>query len=588
MRFRRIIPLVTLIVLTFGIAVSATLRIDRFDATIELDDDGILRVTERLSVIFYSPHHGIEREIPVSYRNPATGARVTIDLNLLGITLNNSPVPYSKRRRGSDLVFRIGDPDRTITGTYDYTIAYTVGRAVLIGEDYSQIYWNVTGNDWRIPIDHATAIFRLPEGIDVTSVDTTSYAGYYGTASRQAAGSVIADGGLLFETSHLSPGEGLTIDIAVPQTLLPLRSPSIARRILWFLDANKWAGVPIVVLIGMFLLWSRIGRDPRKRTIAPQVEPPRDMDPGEVGVLIDDRADLRDISAMVIGLAVSGHLRIEEIGDPPDGDPGSFGKRRPDRSTPEDYRFVRQAASTADLSKAESVLLDAIFDEEHGEERTLSSLECAFYKTLPDLKSKLYASLIAKGYYPHNPERTRRSYASFGMIAAVFGTALGIVNGSLYLAIALGLSGLIVLAFSRIMPRKTQAGVRALEEVLGLSEYIRRAEVDRIEFHDAPQERPKVFEKLLPYAIALNLTSIWTRQFEGLLQEPPNWYVGRGPVFYPHVFAYSMLHLSSGMERTFVSAPRSSSSGRSAWGGGSSFGGGFSGGGFGGGGGGGW
>jgi uncharacterized membrane protein YgcG len=84
--------------------------------------------------------------------------------------------------------------------------------------------------------------------------------------------------------------------------------------------------------------------------------------------------------------------------------------------------------------------------------------------------------------------------------------------------------------------------------------------------------------------MALNLTSVWTRQFEGMFDRPPDWYVGTSPVFRGPVFAASMLHLSSGMQRTFASAPRSQSSGRSAWSGGSSFGGGFSGGGFGGGG----
>ena len=105
---------------------------------------------------------------------------------------------------------------------------------------------------------------------------------------------------------------------------------------------------------------------------------------------------------------------------------------------------------------------------------------------------------------------------------------------------------------------------------------------------DAPEKSPRVFERLLPYAIALNLTSIWTRQFADLMQEPPQWYAGRGTTFHPHLFTLSMIHLTSGMERTFASAPRSAGGGRSAWGGGSSFGGGFSGGGFGGGGGGGW
>ena len=168
------------------------------------------------------------------------------------------------------------------------------------------------------------------------------------------------------------------------------------------------------------------------------------------------------------------------------------------------------------------------------------------------------------------------------------GGAVGIAASSLYLGVAVALCGLIMLAFSPIMPRKTKQGVHALKELLGLSEYIQRAEIDRIEYHNAPNKNSQLFEKLLPYAIALNLTSIWTKQFEGLLDEPPDWYIGHAPVFRAHLFTLSMLHLTKGMERTFVSAPRTASSGRSAWSGGGTFGGGFSGGGFGGGGGGGW
>ena len=173
----------------------------------------------------------------------------------------------------------------------------------------------------------------------------------------------------------------------------------------------------------------------------------------------------------------------------------------------------------------------------------------------------------------------------FGIVLAI---AIGGWSGSLYLGLAIALSGLIVLGFSPIMPRKTKKGVLVLQDLLGLSEYIHRAEVKQMEFHDTPEKNPKLFEKLLPYAMAFNLTSIWTKQFEGLMSEPPQWYVGATPGFHPALFYLGMMNLSSGMERTFVSAPRTSSGGHSAWGGGSSFGGGFSGGGFGGGGGGGW
>ena len=587
MRTIRIAVITLLGLAAVAITASASLRIDQFDAAVSIDEQGTLHITETIAVVFYSAHHGIEREIPVSYRTPF-GSRVTIDLDLVGITMDGGTVPYTRKRAGSDLVFRIGDPDRTIAGTHVYRLSYTVARAVLFHDDYLQLYWNVTGNDWRIPIDAATAVFRLPAGVDPGAVSSISYAGYYGQATRGPTGTLTEDGGLLFETSYLSPGEGLTIDVSIPRTLLPLEPPSFVRRAVWFLDANKWAALPLVFLVGMILLWARLGRDPRKGTIAPAFEPPQGMHPGEAGVLIDDRADLRDISAMVIGLAVKGHLTIEEIGEDVGEGLADRAARLFKRPTPEDYRFHRQPGATAPLSDVEQVLLDAIFDKKHAEERTLSSLEHEFYRVLPNLKSKLYGGLIEQRLYPHNPERTRRFYTTLGVAGLALGGAVGVVYSSLYLGVAVALCGLIVLAFSPIMPRKTKQGVRALEDVLGLAEYIRRAELDRMEYHDAPEKSPSVFEKLLPYAIALNLTSIWTKQFEGLLDEPPTWYASRTPVFHAHLFTASMLHLTSGMERTFVSAPRTTSGGHSAWGGGSSFGGGFSGGGFGGGGGGGW
>jgi uncharacterized membrane protein YgcG len=584
MRTARLVLLLAVSLSALGLTALASLEINRFDVTIILEPSGILRITEELTVTFHTPHHGIEREIPVSYRDPR-GANVTIDLDIERIAQDGGPVPYTARRVGRDLRLRIGDPDRTITGSYAYAIAYTVGRAIVFHDDYLQLYWNVTGNDWRIPIRNATATVALPEAVDRASLSTISYAGYAGSTARGGPATLSAAGELLFAADHLSPGEGLTIDVSIPRDQLPIEPPSITQQALWFLDANKVAALPILALVGMILLWSRVGKDPRKRTIAPAFEPPHGMHPGEAGVLIDDRADLRDLSAMLIGLAVKGQLTIEEV-DKAEGLTDRV-KELFGRSVTE-YRFVRRPDSTEGLSEVETLLLATLFDQDHPEARTLSSLENQFYKHLPTIKSKLYGGLIEKNYYPHNPERTRRLYTSIGFMGLAAGGAIGVAASSLYLGIAVALCGLIVLAFSPIMPRKTKQGVRALEELLGLSEYIQRAEVDRIEYHDAPEKSPKLFERLLPYAIALNLTSLWTKQFEGLLDEPPDWYVGHAPVFRAHLFGLSILHLTSGMERSFASAPRTASSGRSAWSGRSTFGGGFSGGGFGGGGGGGW
>ena len=575
-----------LLVLVVSVVASATLRINNFNAQIVLDEKGTLHIEEKIDANFYSPHHGIERWIPVSYRRP-TGENITVSLKVISATQDGGSAQYTTSRSGRNILVRIGDPDRTITGTHTYTIAYTVARALLFHDDYIQLYWNVTGNEWAIPMDGASATVTLPNTVNSSDVATTSYIGYYGNNTRGREATIDDQGRFVLTSGLLLPGEGLTIDMSIPRDQIAIAAPTTWQKTLWFLNANKYAALPILTLIIMFLVWLKVGKDPRKGTIAPRFEPPRGMHPGEAGVLIDDRADLRDISAMVIGLAVKGYLTIREVDDQKQGIPEKI-KDLFGHSGPLDYEFIKEKDVDSDLSKVEATLLGAIFDSTHPDKQLLSSMENEFYKVLPQIKSDLYTGLIKKGYYPSNPERTRKSYAGAGMFGIVLAIAIGGWSGSLYLGLAIALSGLIVLAFSPIMPRKTKKGVLVLQDLLGLSEYIQRAEVKQMEFHDTPEKSPKLFEKLLPYAMAFNLTSIWTKQFEGLMSEPPQWYVGATPGFHPALFYLGMMNLSSGMERTFVSAPRTSSGGHSAWGGGSSFGGGFSGGGFGGGGGGGW
>ncbi len=570
----------------FGVLAQASLRVTDFQSAIVLEQSGELQVTETIGVTFFSPHHGIERWIPVSYRRP-TGERITVGLRVTGVTMDGGAVPYTVRDRGGTVYLRIGDPDRLMIGDHTYTISYTVSRALLFHADYIQLYWNVTGNEWSIPIDHATAVLTLPPGIDPDHVRTVSYVGYAGDVTRGAPAQLDSQGRFVFAADGLAPGEGLTIDVAVPRDEAGIAAPSAWQRTVWFLSANKYGFLPPLTLIGMFLLWFKVGKDPDKGTIAPRFSPPKDVHPGEAGILIDDRADLRDITAMVIGLAVAGYIKIREI-QPEEPGVVDQVKKLFGRAGALDYEFIKLRDADDKLTLAEKRLMNAIFDSTHPEVRTLSSLENEFYQHLPQIKSDLYSELIKRGYYPHNPERVRGFYLTLGLMIIGLGVFLGMFASSLYLGITVGLCGLIVLAFSPIMPRKTKKGVQVYRDLLGLSEYIRRAEVKQMEFHDAPEKDPRLFSKLLPYAMAFNLTRIWTKQFEGLLQEPPDWYVGAGPVYRGNLFYLSMMNLSNGMERTFVSAPRTSGGGRSAWGGGASFGGGFSGGGFGGGGGGGW
>jgi hypothetical protein len=152
------------------------------------------------------------------------------------------------------------------------------------------------------------------------------------------------------------------------------------------------------------------------------------------------------------------------------------------------------------------------------------------------------------------------------------------------------LSAALVVITSRVMPRKTQKGRIAWEQITGLEEYIRRAEVDDIE----AQDRRGIFERLLPYAIIFGLSKRWAKAFADLYTQPPDWYQPADASNYSTWQLMNDVERSVGtMNRTFPSMPRSTGSdgptGQGySWSSGGFSGGGSVGGGFGGGGGGSW
>jgi uncharacterized membrane protein len=168
------------------------------------------------------------------------------------------------------------------------------------------------------------------------------------------------------------------------------------------------------------------------------------------------------------------------------------------------------------------------------------------------------------------------------MVLGSFGFLFLSPNSPAKSIIAAVLAGLPVILFAKYMPAKTRAGTSAYMDVLGFQEFLNRAEKDRLErIGDM-----NLFSKFLPYAIALDVADNWAKAFEGIYQDPPDWYVAPGGfrTFSPYLFTHSLNSATSGLASAMYSAPRGSGTG----GGGGGGGGGSSGGGFGGGGGGSW
>jgi uncharacterized membrane protein YgcG len=169
------------------------------------------------------------------------------------------------------------------------------------------------------------------------------------------------------------------------------------------------------------------------------------------------------------------------------------------------------------------------------------------------------------------------------LAAVLLGKAGAFGPAPLIIAAVLTAPQLLVLA--PFMPRKTAKGRRALEQVRGLEEFIRRAELPMID----ARLRQAQFEDLLPYAMALGLADQWASKFDGLFTPDPAWYSGARSADSAAALVSILNRASTSIGNTLVSMPRTVSAGGSP-GGGGGFGGGrsgFSGGGFSGGGGGG-
>ncbi|MBS0169466.1 MAG: DUF2207 domain-containing protein [Nitrospira sp.] len=542
--------------------------LSRFDVDLQVLPSGDLLVTETVSPRFEGSWNGIERLIPVDYRTPQ-GFTYQLLLDLVSVTdEQGTPLKFESSRERHYRNFRIWIPGAT-DATRTFVLKYRARNALKFFEDHDELYWNVTGDEWDVPIEAASARILLPP--HVTGVRALAFTGAYGAREEAATVAVEASRITMTMTRPLGFREGLTAVVGWDKGLVA--APTPVDQAQQFLGANWPLALPPFVLAVMLRLWWTRGRDPRLRPIAVAYEPPDHMTPAEVGTLADESPDVRDITATVVDLAVRGYLRIKE-----QKTEQLFGLW-----TSTDYVFhrIKPKQDWTGLPTHERLLLEALYKDEEGDAVSLSSLVNRFYRSLPAIRDAIFDSLQTRAYYAQRPDRVKQHYYLAGGLLGlgmIFGLAAmadkwGLAPQAFFLA---GIcSGGIVAGFGRLMPARTVKGTRALESVLGFEEFLTKVEADRF---DRVVKSPELFEKFLPYAMALGVETNWARAFESIVLTAPAWYQGSDVAqFTTRGFTSRMGDLASRTGSTMTSAPRSS--GGSGFSGGGSSGGGFGGGG---------
>jgi len=598
-----------------------SITIEDFDAAITVAESGAVEVAETIRLRFTGSWNGIHRRIPVRYTNDR-GENYGLRLNLLGVTDEAGKrleVSRSRQRHEDDLKIWVPgavDALRTVV------IRYSVGRALKFFDDHDEFYWNVTGDEWPYPIGAARGRIRLPGAVE--NIRVNAFTGGYRSTERsvaitvdgqkhspedafKAAGESVpppAGGGHDVEVSSTRPlgiREGLTV--AVAWNPGGVRRPTaLETRLAWFRDnagalmlSGLVALIPLMTFGAMLRHWWRVGRDPQPGPVVVQYEPPPGLGPAEVGTLVDNSPDNRDLMALLVDCAVKGIIRIRETAPA-----GWF------QAPKYAFDLLVPSKDWKDISPAASALLGGMFTMTSGEWAGMPGVVCSvtsdelgnrFYTHLPAIKGAIFGSLVKDGHYAERPDHVLVQWLVTAPVAgmAVAGILVGLNKLAWQLpselvipqAILCGvLTAVILGGFAVIMPARTAKGGQARTAILGFQEFLSRVDAHRL---STLPMTPELFERFLPYAMALGVEGRWAKAFEGICKEPPQWYTGTGPVghFQPYGLTQSLGQMGQVTSQAMTSGPRSSegSGFGGGDGGGLSGGGGFSGGGFGGGGG---
>jgi len=614
-------------------AASAEERILFYGSDIEIRPDATMQVTETIRVRAEGNEirRGIYRDFPTRYPTPY-GREVKVGFTVLEVLRNRQPEPWVQEPLRNGVRVRIGNPDVFLpNGDHEYLIRYTTNRQLGFYNEFDELYWNVTGNGWDFPIDVADARIRLPQPVKFGQ--RYFYTGPEGARAKDAM--VVAEnpGDIRFRTTApLSPREGLTVAVAWPKGVVT--PPSADALAGWWLSDN---GPPIVGFLGLFATlgyyfhaWRRAGRDPRPGTIVPIFSPADNLTPAAMRYISEMGADNRAFAAALVDLGVRGKVRLVE------GEKRFF--KRADTT-------IEKRGDPHDLPQAESDMMRELFasgdtilmdDKNHARFSAASSALAKEYKkqyegtmfvrnwmwsirgiavTILALIATVAVLALAAPFHSATGQYAALGALATGAAAAMLfvwpaqgaarwiARAVGILAGLLAVGIGFALFGMTVesgravpllipalalpVAISAFwwMAAPTKAGRAVLDRIAGFRQYLSIAEEERLQTMHPPEKTPQLFEKYLPYAIALEVENEWADRFAGVLaaaavagqSQTFGWYSGHSDPW-NHTGSF-VDRVGSSLSSSVASASTAPGSSSGSGGGGSSGGGGGGGGG---------
>ncbi len=494
-----------LLCLLLAAPLAAQERILSYDSQIDIRADGSLDVTETITVRAEGNQirRGIYRDFPTRYKD-RYGNRVVVDFEMLDVQRNGQTEPWFTERQSNGVRINTGNDDfLPVPADYTYTLRYRTTRQLGFFDDHDELYWNAIGTGWAFPVDSGSVQARLPEPVPVAQLRAEGYTGAQGEQAQDYVAMVPAPGVARWRlTQPLSPQQGLTVVLSFPKGVIA--EPTRAQQLWWLLKDNRGVLIALaglIVLLGYCLRrWHQVGRDPRAGTIIARYEPPEGHSPAGLRYMRRMRYDTRCFSSDLLSLAVDGQLRIH----------------REDKLLKDKWHL--QLTASEDSTKAtntQQILLRKLFP---GDETRLE-LNNSNATTVQGAQIA-HTKALDKRFQPSMFKRNGGSIVIAVIIDAVSTALAFIVGMGTWILAIIAISMLmtvIVIAFAVLVKAPTPAGRKLLDEIQGLKLYLGVAERDELAHLPGPDAPPvldaKRYERLLPYAVALEVEDAWTKKF---------------------------------------------------------------------------
>jgi uncharacterized membrane protein YgcG len=542
-------------------------RILQFISDVKIEKNSDLLVTETIRVLAEGREfwRGILRDFPTRYTG-RDGRRVEVGFEVLSVTRDGRPEDYKTERLSNGVRIRIGNASQTVSfGPHTYVIHYRTTRQIGFFENFDELYWNATGTGWTFPIDVAEARITLPEPVNFTQ--TAFYTGPQGATGKDARIVEQRPGFIVFQTTRPLPARnGLTVAAAFPKGIVS--PPSQAQLAQYWLRDNlpvPVAATGLLLLLGYYAFaWLKVGRDPRRGTIIPLFTPPKDMSAPAVRYVYEMEFDNRTFSAAILDLAVHGGVKLNDSGKQMrlTALDGARNVSPPVASMARELFLLDKSILLDNVNhKTIGKAKDKLFDELKRRYLTTMFANNYGWSSVGLLLWVLFTAAVALSVF--------MSYGSDLGGAMLFGTAFAAPAVAVMMAFVLGLvtgrTGILTFLFGflfagafavagfavllgavhtatgsvislyalavltpilvapvvgfayYLLKAPTVQGRKVMDEIEGFKQYLGVAEEDRLNYLHPPEKTPELFERYLPYAVALDVENRWAEKFAGVL-----------------------------------------------------------------------